>query len=1334
MLVQCVSVIFVAFSVLSQTTDPANTATTVFVKSGATGGNGKTFDSPVGSLKGAYDLLAETSNQMFTIKVIKGDALKAEAITFDKSTGITIEGITNADGTNEKVEIDCDAKSYCNLFECKQIVMFKYLIFDFPTTLVPYGCGLRTNAGPFALIHAVAGTENEAGSAFLRIENCDFVRPTTGEVEIHLVKVSAGSFAMDTVECTDETNTATFTETPFLVDGAARVSLASLNLRKITSSSNSVVKISSTNKIEISLDYCTFTGCVSSGTTTATSGALYVESVSADSIFWIRNTGPTTFTTCTCENGKSGGIYLKMTGIWEASRLSWPATKENLVFTGCAVGEWDSIKNTGLYLDVPVSLHEEIAAAMKRSFAADYICAFHLWFVAAKGADGNDVDFTSTYFDPQLSPPNITCVYAKNGGRGNGLTKEEPIGSLKDAYEKLAEGKTELNISVLKGSGALKAEVVTFSKARNMSIRGFSANGGYNETVAIDCNIQSEHDLFTCEHFVHFERLAFQFPATLDRNQAGSTTTDDAGFALIATGYNSECIHLERVSFVRPLFGDIPVKIHLVKATHGDIHMFNVECLDDSNCVTFAVSPFLFAGAGPLLMSSITILFLDISNFFVNNFASLIRANYVDFDIHYSNILSAQIRESGGTLLNIENSNISLSSINMIGSSNLAAGTKAAENENYEENGKEEEEHLSCQFERAAFSFKNCTTNISYVIFTNSSFGALKVVEGKTVLDDVSFVGNATDSANYISVQRNVLCERGELEIRSYIDETGRRDPDRLGEGEYLEMWMQSNQCTVRGIFDSTRDEGCHLAEEELREFPQKVYLFCRPHISGNVRSEDEEDISVHFTGRNLLPCLVSFECWGMDASNATAEKQVTRMPFWRSTFEQAEEVVVEVRKSQLLSLFGGTEMQIYVRAVLKLREDTISGEDGSGGCVVKTECVLVQNMSGSARGSGEGSAEQPKQFAWWIVVVAVGGVAIAVVAVYAILVVVQKKQRKKKRGSKEWIDIGEEDETDEKEEADEKREKQEVLKEEGRMMRNPVMEAHSERNVQPVPIYDLGATTQSVFVLKSEAEENEGNFLKNKQMNNTENEKHLKESMKQQSGRACDDEHCRSQTSKATKAVEFLKPNWENGANSFRSNLSSAALLSNENASITQHLNSMPGRLNESAVHFEQRAENEMLGDSFVEDIVRQILPSSTASCEWNEGGWQANGLAVHSAGVVAEGNILHQLSYSEMDERGMVYENVNETATRQKEKNKGKKGKRRKGKKQKHLKANDEHENEEEEEENDEMEEEEEQTTKKRKKKKKKKAKKCERTEEEEENEEEEEGNEENEMLDDL
>ncbi|KAH7819288.1 uncharacterized protein MONOS_2853 [Monocercomonoides exilis] len=1328
MLVRCVSVIFVAFSVLPRTPDPVITETTVFVKSGATGGDGTTFDSPVGSLKGAYDLLAETNEAGLFIKVIKGDALKAEAITFDKISEITIEGITDADGTNEKVEIDCDAKSYCNLFECKQIVMFKYLIFDFPATLTQSTEALKGNADPFSLIHAVAE------SVSLTIDNCDFVRPAAGEVRIHLVKVSAGTFAMNQVECIHAETVVSFSKTPFLVDGAATVSLTSLNLKKITSSANAVMKISSTNKIEISLDCCNFTECVSSGTTTAISGALYVESASTDSTFTIGNTGPTTFTTCTCANGKSGGIYLKMTGITDASKLKWPATKENLVFAGCTAGEWDSIKRTGLYLEVPVGLHEEIASAMKSRFAAYYKKGTNDFFVVAKGTDGNDVDFTSTYFDPQLSPSNITCVYAKNGGRGNGLTKEEPIGSLKDAYEKLAEGKTELNISVLKGSGALKAEVVTFSKARNMSIRGFSANGGYNETVAIDCNIQSEHDLFTCEHFVNFERLDFQFPATLDRNQAGSTTTDDAGFALIATGYNSECVRLERVSFVRPPFGDIPVKIHLVKSIHGDIYMVNVDCLSDSNYVTFAVSPFLFAGAGPSLISSIAIIFLEIRNFCVNNFASLIRANYLDFDIRYSNIFYAQIRESGGTLLNIENSNISLSSIIMIGSSNLAAGTKATENENYEENGKEEEEHLSCQFERAVFSFKNCTTNISYVIFTNSSFGALKVVEGKTVLDDVSFVGNAADSANYISVQRNVLCERGELEIRSYTDETGRRDPDRLGEGEYLEMWMQSNQCAVRGIFVSTRDEGCHLAEEELREFPQKVYLFCRRHISGNVRSEDEEDISVHFTGRNLLPCLVSFEFLGMDASNATAEKQVIRMPFWRSTFEQPEEVVVEVPKSQLLSLFGGTEMQIYVRAVLKLREDTISGEDGSGGCVVKTECVFVQNMSGSARGSGEGSAEQPKQFAWWIVVVAVGGVAIAVVAVCAILVVVQK-QRKKKRGSKEWIDIGEEDELDEKEETDEKREKQEVLKEEGKMLRNPVMEAHSDGNVQPVPIYDLGATTQSVFVLKSEAEEKEGNYLQNKQMNFTENEKHLKESMKQQSGRACDEEHCRSQTSKATKAVEFLKPNSENGTNSFRNNSSSSTLLSNENASITQHLNSMPGRLNESAVHFEQRAENEMLGDSFVEDIVRQILPSLTASCEWNEGGWQANGLAVHSAGVVAEANILSQLSFNEMDERGIVDENVNETATRQKEKKKGKKGKRRKGKKQKHLKANDEYENEEEEEENDEIEkEEEEQATKKRKKKKKKKAKKCERTEEEEENEEEKEGNEENEKLDDL
>ncbi|KAH7819314.1 uncharacterized protein MONOS_13811 [Monocercomonoides exilis] len=218
MLVQCVSVIFVAFSVLSQTTDPANTATTVFVKSGVTDGDGTTFETPIGSLRGACDLLAVTSDQGFAIKIIKGDALKAEAITFDKSTGITIEGIINADGTNGKVEIDCDAKSNSDLFTCKQHVSFKYLIFNFPTILTQSSGTLKENAGSFALIHA------DAESVSLVIDTCEFVRPTTGEVNIHLVKVSAGTLIMNQVECIHSETDVAFTVTPFMVDGAATVS------------------------------------------------------------------------------------------------------------------------------------------------------------------------------------------------------------------------------------------------------------------------------------------------------------------------------------------------------------------------------------------------------------------------------------------------------------------------------------------------------------------------------------------------------------------------------------------------------------------------------------------------------------------------------------------------------------------------------------------------------------------------------------------------------------------------------------------------------------------------------------------------------------------------------------------------------------------------------------------------------------------------------------------------------------------------------------------------------------------------------------------------------
>eukprot|EP00770_Monocercomonoides_exilis_P015391 MONOS_15337.1-p1 / transcript=MONOS_15337.1 / gene=MONOS_15337 / organism=Monocercomonoides_exilis_PA203 / gene_product=unspecified product / transcript_product=unspecified product / location=Mono_scaffold01201:7119-8116(-) / protein_length=308 / sequence_SO=supercontig / SO=protein_coding / is_pseudo=false len=296
---------------------------------------------PYRSMKTAYEqLTGDEETGGYVIKVITAAGLlTVEANTFAKKTGITIEGVDNAaveEETNTKVEINYGATLETDLFTCKEMVTFKHLVFGFSATS-------GQTEGVFALIHAAEG------SVSLTIETCEFKRPGSGDnIGIHLVRVSAGSLTMTGVGCADEENVASFTATPFLVDGTtSTVTLTGLNLEKITSSSSAVMKITSTSEVEISLNKCTFTECTSSDTTTATSGALYVESENAGSTFTIGGTDKTTFTSCTCTNGKSGGIYLKMTGIAGEKQLSW-GTGVKLEFSECtATGS----KSTGLYLE-----------------------------------------------------------------------------------------------------------------------------------------------------------------------------------------------------------------------------------------------------------------------------------------------------------------------------------------------------------------------------------------------------------------------------------------------------------------------------------------------------------------------------------------------------------------------------------------------------------------------------------------------------------------------------------------------------------------------------------------------------------------------------------------------------------------------------------------------------------------------------------------------------------------------------------------------------------------------------------------------------------------------
>ncbi|KAH7822427.1 uncharacterized protein MONOS_6424 [Monocercomonoides exilis] len=551
-----------------------------------------------------------------------------EAITFSKETGITIEGVVEAGDTgNEaetKVEIDCSTADKADLFTCQKTVTFKNLIFDFKSTSELVANEQKDSSSTYALIHA------DSESVSLTIDTCDFkltiqtntlgmLTNTGEEVKCYLVKVSAGTLTMNKVECTSE-NEVKFSETPFLVDGTTTavtaVSLTSLNLKKITSNGSAVMKIvgKTDTALSVILDACTFTECKSEDTTTDTCGALYVKSEHAESTFSIGNTGKTTFEKCTCVKGKAGAICLEMTGITKADELTWPETGDNLVFTGCKAGDSDSTsnaeKNTGLYLDVPVSLHRDIAKAMKQSFASGYKKNENKCFVVAKGTeDSSEVDFTEVYFDPN------TNVYVSSSGSDddtkNGLSYDNPKKSLDKAYKLfgVGVGGENFKINIIRTNESFKAAAVTLEKFSLITIVGVEkAEETEKETeVEIDCNVKSESHLFTCKSEVEFRGISFLFPLSLDEPEESNTDTSSL---IVAEGADAK-LSIVNCKFVRPE-PDAPrndeeiTKFHLVNVTEGELIMSGVECKGD-NEVNFQESLFVINKSSSVKLDTVEI-------------------------------------------------------------------------------------------------------------------------------------------------------------------------------------------------------------------------------------------------------------------------------------------------------------------------------------------------------------------------------------------------------------------------------------------------------------------------------------------------------------------------------------------------------------------------------------------------------------------------------------------------------------------------------------------------------------------------------------------------------
>ncbi|KAH7816544.1 uncharacterized protein MONOS_4908 [Monocercomonoides exilis] len=556
--------------------------TTCYVKSGAENGDGLNFDSPTGSVKKGYCLFADDVSFIgYYINIIDAkDKLKAEQIAFDKNEGVTVEGINSQGTGNTMVSIDCNVHSDQYLFSCLRKVEFVFLAFYFPIALSD---GYHYDS---ALIY---------GCDSLTIKNCQFIRPSTNRenVDYHLVLSEDGDFYMDNVECVDDSRNVSFDDKVFNIRYSNTVSFTNVTLKKI-SSGKPIVQIYGDNVVDVTLNNCTFTECQ-----TESEGSLYISSYNSESTFTVGDGGVTSFTSCSCTNDKSGGIYLDMPNIQFASQLKWPKDGKNLVFQNCSAAYNGEKRNTGLLLAMNYNfLFKDIADSMKLSFAADYTRRDNRWNIVGCDLKVYQLyDFTSTYFDPPPpKPDNMTRVFVKKGGKGNGVDVNSAINSIFDAYEYL-EKSGKCFIDIIKTAESVKAERIIFSTNYGITIEGVNENGKGNIEVAIDCDVSVSSILFSCQRVVEFKYLAFQF-----------SSTEKNWDLLICAGYDSTSLKISTCRFVRigsqsqegmnsNADGDNPLASSLVSVTSGSVEMDTVKCSDETSFVSFSSSPFSFSGA-----------------------------------------------------------------------------------------------------------------------------------------------------------------------------------------------------------------------------------------------------------------------------------------------------------------------------------------------------------------------------------------------------------------------------------------------------------------------------------------------------------------------------------------------------------------------------------------------------------------------------------------------------------------------------------------------------------------------------------------------------------------
>ncbi|KAH7820286.1 uncharacterized protein MONOS_9149 [Monocercomonoides exilis] len=308
-----------------------------------------------------------------------------------KSKGITIEGWKSDGSGNTEVAINCDVHLNYHLFTCLETVVFKYLIFHFPTTLNSYG---DQSGAYFFLI----GSFGDSG--FLTISNCNFKRPQYGnsEINVALVHASGAFLKMDSVTCTDERIFSSFSVDPFEIDAVTEVEINEVEINKVNVQIKAAIEIADyhNEKSKITVDGLKLSEVKSEKGYAA---GLRINLRNEESTVAIGRTSKCTFKSCSAPEGVSGAIVIEMPKT--TSNLQLPATN-NLYIDGSNTA---GSKSTSLFISAP-DIEEFCQQEDAFEFANDYGESSAGWIKAAVNLESEPIDVVEKYVKKHNNPKN----------------------------------------------------------------------------------------------------------------------------------------------------------------------------------------------------------------------------------------------------------------------------------------------------------------------------------------------------------------------------------------------------------------------------------------------------------------------------------------------------------------------------------------------------------------------------------------------------------------------------------------------------------------------------------------------------------------------------------------------------------------------------------------------------------------------------------------------------------------------------------------------------------------------------------------------------------------